>query len=178
MTGETTAPVDARAGSAPLIVVMGVSAAGKSSVTRALAARLGVGGWDADDLHSPDNVAKMAAGTPLTDEDRWPWLDAVGAALAAGRGEGGRVMACSALRRVYRDRLREVAPEARFVHLHGTPELLQARAAGRAGHYMPPSLLPSQLALLEPLDPDEDGTVLDVTGPVDEIVTAAVAWIR
>ncbi|KJL34772.1 gluconokinase [Microbacterium azadirachtae] len=178
MTGD--ALVDAVAGTprARLIVVMGVSAAGKTSVMRALAWRLGIDGRDADELHSPANVAKMAGGTPLTDEDRWPWLDAVGAVLAEGRSDGGRIVACSALRRVYRDRLRVAVPDARFVHLHGAPGLLRSRAAGRRGHYMPPSLLASQLALLEPLDPEEDGAVFDVAPAVDDVVTAALAWIR
>jgi len=164
-------------GSARLIVVMGVSASGKTSVARELAARLGVDWRDADDLHSPANVAKMAAGTPLTDEDRWPWLDAVGAELADGRAQGGRVIACSALRRVYRDRLRAAVPDLRFVHLDGSAELLQERASARTGHYMPPSLLPSQLALLEPLEPDEPGLVLDVSASVEELVAQALAWI-
>lgn len=171
MTGESAAAV-------PLVVVMGVSAAGKTSVARGLAARLGVDWLDADDLHSPENVAKMAAGTPLTDADRWPWLDAVGAALAQGRALGGRIIACSALRRVYRDRLRTAVPDVRFVHLTGSAELLQARAAGRAGHYMPPALLPSQLALLEPLQQDEDGIAVDVSGSVEQIVDEAAAWIE
>lgn len=157
---------------------MGVSAAGKSSVAESLAGILGVPWRDADALHPPQNIAKMARGRPLTDADRWSWLDTVGRELGAGSMGEGPVMACSALRRAYRDRLREHAPTALFVHLTGPPELLAARAAARKGHYMPPSLLPSQLAVLEPLEPDEAGVTIDVTPPVAEIAAAAAAWIR
>src|SRR4051794_13921955 len=135
----------------PLICVMGVSAVGKSTVGVALAEQLGVPFTDADALHSEANRAKMTAGTPLTDDDRWPWLDAVGEQFRRGAGSDGLVMACSALRRVYRDRIRSVAPEVVFVHLHGSPELLGARAGARTDHFMPPALLDSQLATLEAL---------------------------
>lgn len=168
---------DDRSRSETLIVVMGVSAAGKSSVARALAGMLAVPWRDADDLHPPANVAKMAAGESLTDADRWPWLDAVGAALAASAPHGGSIVACSALRRVYRDRLRRSAPGVRFVHLTGSDALLAERAAAREGHYMPASLLPSQLALLEPLEPDEHGIAIDVVATVDEIAVQARDWI-
>lgn len=163
---------------APAIVVMGVSAAGKSSVTAALAARLQVPWADADDLHPAANIAKMASGSPLTDEDRWPWLDAVGDAVAAGAASGGIVVACSALRRAYRDRLRTRAPHILFVHLTGTPELLATRAAARSGHFMPASLLASQLAVLEPLDADEPGFAVDVTPPVADIADEAARRVR
>ncbi len=165
---------------APLaIVVMGVSAAGKSSVSAALAERLRLPWIDADALHPPANVAKMAAGTPLSDEDRWPWLDEVGARLAsAAAGKDGVILACSALRRAYRDRIRTHAPAAVFVHLTGTPELLAARVSARVGHFMPASLLASQLAVLEPLGPGERGFEIDVTPPVSEIADAAVARLR
>jgi carbohydrate kinase (thermoresistant glucokinase family) len=156
---------------------MGVSAAGKSTVGRALADALGVPFADADDLHSEANRAKMAAGTPLTDDDRRPWLDAVGESLHAAR-DTGLVMACSALRRTYRDRIRAVAPEVVFVHLHGTRELLAARIAARSDHFMPSTLLESQLATLEPLERDEAGLVMDVGLPVADLVAAAAARLR
>ncbi|WP_200872858.1 gluconokinase [Microbacterium sp. CH12i] len=157
----------------PLICVMGVSAAGKSTVGIALAETLGVPFVDADSLHSDANRTKMNAGTPLTDDDRWPWLDTVG-----GRFEDsaytGLVMACSALRRVYRDRIRAAVPGVVFVHLHGSPELLRERAGARADHFMPASLLDSQLATLEPLDDDEAGFVVNVDRGPDELVREIV----
>lgn len=147
---------------------MGVSGVGKSTVGAALAARLGVPFEDADDLHPAANVAKMRAGHPLDDEDRWPWLDAVGRWLAE-HPDGG-VMACSALKRSYRDRLRRHAPQARFLLLQGPREVVERRQADRPGHFMPPTLMGSQLAILEPLEPDEDGIVLDVDRGVEEVV--------
>jgi carbohydrate kinase (thermoresistant glucokinase family) len=163
----------------PLVVVMGVSGAGKSTVGEMLATALGIPFVDADALHPAENVALMAAGTPLTDEDRWPWLASVGNALALGRTEGtGMVMACSALRRVYRDAILERAPGTIFVLLHSSREVLHARTLGRTGHFMPPSLLDSQLATLEHLDPDERGFVVDVEPPVDEVVAEAAHLIR
>ena len=160
---------------APRVVVMGVSGCGKSTVGELLAQQLGVPFVDGDGLHPAANVAKMSAGIPLTDEDRWPWLEAVGAAIAAE--PGGAVMACSALRRVYRDVIRRAAPGTVFVHLHGSRELLAARMAARPGHFMPPSLLDSQLATLEPLGPDEDGVVLDIAPPPDRLAASAADWL-
>lgn len=157
--------------------VMGVSAAGKSTVGTALALTLGVPFVDADDLHSDANRAKMAAGIPLTDDDRWPWLDAVGARLRDER-DSGLVVACSALRRAYRDRIREAAPGVVFVHLTGTPELLAARAGARTDHFMPPALLESQLATLEPLEDDEAGLVADVAAPAGALVAAVAEGLR
>lgn len=154
---------------------MGVSASGKSSVGRALAGRLDVAFLDADDLHPQANVAKMAAGEPLDDDDRRPWLDAVGEAIAA---RDGVVMACSALKRSYRDSIRRHAPDTVFVLLHGSTRLLTERATGRTDHFMPPSLLASQLATLEPLEDDERGTVVDVAPPVDEIAETAAVFVR
>lgn len=151
---------------------MGVSAVGKSTVGAALAAALDVPFVDADDLHSAANHAKMAAGIPLDDADRWPWLDAVGARLRAGE-DTGLVIACSALRRVYRDRIRAAEPGVVFVHLAGSPQLLAERARERKGHFMPAALLQSQLATLEPLEDDEAGLVVDVAAPVDKLVAAA-----
>lgn len=138
------------------IVVMGVSGAGKSTVGSALAARLGAAFIDADSLHPPANVQKMASGTPLTDEDRWPWLKLVGAALS-GESPNGVVVACSALRRAYRDAIRTAAPSTTFVLLHVATPVLQDRLPLRPGHFMPASLLTSQLETLEPLEADEAG---------------------
>lgn len=165
------------AAAAPVLVVMGVSAAGKTTVMTRLADRLGLPARDADELHPRENRAKMAGGTPLTDDDRWPWLDAVGEVLRGGGGGRGMIVACSALRRVYRDRLRATCPDIAFLHLSGSREVLAARAAARADHFMPPSLLDSQLATLEPLEPDEPGTVIDVDAPVDEVVRRAAGWV-
>ncbi len=160
----------------PRVVVMGVSASGKSSVGEALAQRLGVEFVDADDLHPPANVAKMAAGVPLQDEDRWPWLDAAARRLASA--PAGIVLACSALKRAYRDRLRALAPDVVFVHLTGDPDLLAARSRARSGHLMPPSLLDSQWATLEALDATEAGFALDFASPVAELVKEAAGRVR
>jgi gluconokinase len=157
----------------PLVCVMGVSAAGKSTVGIALAAALGVQFVDADDLHSMANRAIMASGVALTDEDRWPWLDAVAAEFVAHR-RTGVVIACSALRRAYRDRIRAIAGEVDFVLLHGSREVLAARAAARTGHFMPPALLDSQLATLEMLDQDERGVVGDIMLSPDDLIADLV----
>lgn len=160
--------------STPLICVMGVSAVGKSTVGIALAEALSVPFADADDLHSDANRTKMNAGTPLTDDDRWPWLDAVGGRFGAA-SETGLVMACSALRRVYRDRIRSVAPEVLFVHLTGSRELLLSRARARTDHFMPASLLDSQLDTLEDLDADEAGFHVTVDRVPGVLVAEIVA---
>jgi gluconokinase len=158
-----------------VLVVMGVSGTGKSTVAGLLAERLGWELAEGDDLHPPENVAKMRAGTPLTDEDRWPWLAEVAAWIRA-RGDAGRpgIITCSALWRVYRDRLR--GPGVVFVHLAGTREEIAGQMSKRSGHYMPLSLLDSQLATLEPLEPDETAVVVAVDQPLDdevaEILTA------
>lgn len=182
------------------VFVTGVSGSGKSTIGSLLAARLGWSFVDADDLHPAANVAKMAGGIPLTDDDRWPWLRAVGAEaerlsapatspepahpLAAEEpGTAGDVahptgvvVACSALRRVYRDLLREECPGAVFVQLVGASGLIAARLSARVDHFMPPSLLDSQLAALEPLAADEAGVAVTVgttpTTVVDAIVEA------
>lgn len=153
----------------PLLVVMGVSGSGKSTVGAALAHRLGVPFGDADDFHPPANIAKMTAGIALDDDDRIPWLEAIGRWLAEHDGQGG-VISCSALKVAYRDRLRTHAPRAAFVHLHGTREVVARRQASRPGHFMPASLLDSQFATLEPLGPQEAGMVIDVDQSVDAIV--------
>lgn len=155
----------------PLVVVMGVSGSGKSTVGAALAQRLGVPYADADDLHPEANIAKMRGGEALEDTDRVPWLDAVGRWLAARDASGG-VMSCSALTVAYRDQLRGHAPRLELLHLDGTPEVVARRQGGRRGHFMPASLLDSQLATLEPLGADERGQVISVDQPVDAIVQA------
>lgn len=159
------------------IVVMGVSGAGKSTVGAALADRLGAPFVDADDLHPPANIEKMRAGTPLVDADRMPWLDLVGVALAEAPAPGV-VVACSALRRAYRDRLRAVAPEVVFVALEGDPELLAERMGARPGHFMPATLLASQLALYESPAADERAVHCPIEGELGDIVDAAIAGIE
>lgn len=152
------------------IVVMGVSAVGKSTVGRELARLTGGRFVDADDLHGEANVAKMAAGVPLTDADRRPWLERVGDTLAAGT-----VVACSALTHAYRDVLRRHAPDVFFVHLRADVETLRRRAAGRDGHFMPVSLLQSQLDTLEPLRKDESGAVIDADAAPEQLAARALA---
>ncbi|WP_040768323.1 gluconokinase [Tsukamurella sp. 1534] len=155
---------------------MGVSGSGKSTVGAELARHLGRDFADGDDFHSNANRAKMAAGTPLTDEDRWPWLAAIGAHLRdemiAGRPA---VVACSALKRVYRDRIRAAGASVYFVFLTGGEDVLMRRMQGREGHFMKADMLASQLAILEPLDPDEFGVTVNVSGDVPGIVTEALA---
>jgi gluconokinase len=144
------------------IVVMGVSGCGKTTVGKLLAASLVLPFIDADDLHPPRNVALMAAGTPLTDDDRRGWLQACGAALQAA-SRSGAVLACSALKHRYRDGLRDAAPGLRWVFLQGSAAQLQERLAARQGHYMPASLLHSQLAALEPPLAGEGALTLDIS---------------
>ncbi|WP_345064332.1 gluconokinase [Leifsonia kafniensis] len=164
---------------APLIVVMGVSGCGKSTLGALIADRLALPFIDADSLHPTSNVAKMAAGTPLTDDDRWPWLARVGQVLTDGRRTGaGAVVACSALKRSYREAILAEAPGVLFVHLNGTKEVLSARLQGRSGHFMPSGLLDSQLATLEELAADEPGVVVDISPSVAVILTDAVTRIR
>ncbi len=155
------------------IVVMGVSGSGKSTVGAALARRLVVPFADADALHPRANITKMAAGEPLNDKDRFPWLEAAGMWLAAHRD--GAVMSCSALTRKYRDQLRSHCPDIEFLHLSGSPELIGHRQAGRAGHFMPAALLKSQFDTLEPLGPDERGVAVDVDQSVDAIIETFLA---
>jgi len=153
---------------------MGVSGSGKTTVGAALAQRLGVPFADADDFHPPANVAKMSAGVPLDDLDRLPWLHALGS-WQAKHAPTGAVVSCSALRRWYREILREAAPGQVFVHLDGRPDVVARRVAGRPGHFMPASLVDSQFATLEPLAPDEAGFTLDLDQSVDDLVVQAVA---
>jgi gluconokinase len=155
------------------IVVMGVSGSGKSTVGAALAQRLRVPFADADDFHPPANIAKMTAGHALDDDDRFPWLEAIGEWLA--EHSAGGVMSCSALKRKYRDQLRRHCPDVEFLHLAGTPEVIGRRQASRPGHFMPASLLTSQFHTLEPLQADERGTTIDVDQNIDSIVDNYVA---
>jgi gluconokinase len=157
---------------------MGVSGCGKSTVGRALAARLGVPFAEGDELHPPRNIALMSAGTPLTDADRGVWLDRVADVLERAAQQGGIVVSCSALKRRYRDRLREAAPALRFVYLHGSETLLAERMAARSGHYMPASLLTSQLETLEPPGADERPIALDIAQDTPALVEQAVAQIK
>jgi gluconokinase len=160
-----------------LVVVMGVTGAGKSTVGTLIAERLGVDFRDADDFHPPANIAKMSAGQPLTDADRWPWLDAIGAHLAT-HAQQGCVVTCSALKRAYRDRLRAAAPGLRFIHLHGDMALVAARQAARQGHFMPPSLVASQFATLEAPTDEPDVIALDVATTPDALAEAAIAALQ
>ena len=155
------------------IVVMGVSGSGKSTVGAAVAQRLRVPFADADDFHPAANIAKMSAGQPLNDEDRFPWLEIIGRWLAGH--EAGGVISCSALKRKYRDQLRNHCPDAEFLHLHGTLAVIAARQASRPGHFMPASLLQSQFDTLEPLEADERGTVVDVDQDIDSIVETYIS---
>lgn len=149
------------------IVVMGVSGVGKSTVAELFARLAGVRYIDADDLHSAANIAKMSAGVPLTDDDRWPWLARVGEELAQ---HPPVVVACSALKRAYRDALRARAPETRFVLLTADAAQIEAQISAREGHFMPSALLQSQLATLETLEEDERGMVIEVDGPPRALV--------
>lgn len=156
------------------VAVMGVSGAGKSTVGERLAEALGVPYEDGDDLHPAANVAKMAAGHPLDDADRGPWLDAVGAWLATHGG----VVSCSALKRDYRDRLRAAAPGVYFVELDAPRDELARRMTTRSGHFMGVQMLDSQLATLEPLAADEAGVTLDATADPDDLVVEALAALE
>lgn len=157
------------------IVIMGVAGCGKSTAGEALSARLGIPYVDGDDLHPAANVEKMRAGTPLTDADRWPWLDRVADTL---REKAPVIVGCSALKRSYRDRLRKgTGAEVTFIHLAGSRDLIAARMAARSGHYMPLSLLDSQFAALEPPGPEEAITV-DIDRPLAALVDRMLLALR
>jgi len=170
------------------VVVMGVSGCGKSEVAAGVAQQLGWRAVDADDLHSPQAVAKMRAGQALNDDDRAPWLNRVGAVLAASStaastaadtANTGMLVACSALRRIYRDRLRAACPGLRFLFLEGERSVLAARMAQRPGHYMPASLLDSQLQTLERPGADEPDVLrLDIDQPLHTLVQQACTAVR
>lgn len=163
---------------APLVVVMGVAGCGKSTIGKPLALQLKAEFLEGDDLHPPRNVERMASGIPLTDNDRRDWLLALAEQLADARASNhALVVSCSALKRSYRDVLRRASPALVFVHLHGSPALLGARLHARTDHFMPPSLLESQLATLEPPTADERAVTFDAALPVADIVAGAVAWL-
>jgi gluconokinase len=162
----------------PLVtVVMGVSGTGKTTVGTLLADALGVPYAEADDFHPPENIAKMSAGIPLDDDDRAPWLDAIGQWARGRRGLGG-VVSCSALKRRYRDRLRAADPDLFFLHLSGDAALVARRLDERQGHFMKRNLLESQFAALEPLQPDETGLTVGIEATPREITDRAAAELR
>ena len=160
------------------IVVMGVSATGKTTVGEGIAEELGCEFIEGDELHPSANIKKMTDGIPLTDEDRWPWLQAIAALVAVRDHEGtSTVVTCSALKKAYRDVLRDAAPTF-FVHLEAPFEVLQERMSQRTKHFMPTTLLRSQFDTLEPLGDDEHGAGIDVTPPLDEVIEEAVNAVR
>jgi gluconokinase len=159
------------------IVVMGVSGCGKSTLAGTLAGALGLRMVDGDDLHLPESVAKMRAGVALEDADRWPWLERIGRYLADGGAHPaqGRIVACSALKRAYRDRIRELAPAVRFIFLDGSPALIRHRMSLRKGHYMQPELLVSQFQTLERPQADEaDVMTLDIQAEPAQLAAMAM----
>ncbi len=163
----------------PVVVVMGVTGSGKTTVGRLLADRLGVEYADGDAFHPPENVAKMAYGLPLDDEDRRPWLEALGEWIGErSRAGRGGVVSCSALRRRYRDTLRQADPRLWFVHLDADRETIIHRVSTRHGHFMPVALVESQFRALEPLLPDEPGIVVDASLPLTEIVDTALSLLH
>lgn len=166
------------AAGAPLVVVMGVSGCGKTTLGRLLAQRLRAEFLEGDDLHPPRNVDRMAAGIPLTDDDRRDWLLAIAQQLADARAaQHGLVVSCSALKRSYRDVLRAASADLAFVHLDASPALLEARLRGRTDHFMPASLLASQLQTLEPPGATERAATFDAALPAAQIVEQAAQWL-
>ena len=160
------------------VVVMGVSGAGKTTVGKLLAEEIGANFIDGDDLHPEANVAKMAAGRALDDADRGPWLEAIAEEFVRAGGKS-LVVACSALKKAYREIIRRADPSVRFVFLEGPRELLAARLAARSsGHFMPPSLLQSQLDTLEPLEPDESGFAMNIARTPEELAREAATLLR
>jgi gluconokinase len=155
---------------------MGVASCGKTTIGEALAQHLGVEFVEGDKLHSPENVAKMSAGIPLTDDDRWPWLAHVGLAL---EGTSGRIVSCSALKHSYREAIAAAAKRpVKFIHLHGSHTVLQQRITARKGHFMPPSLLDSQLATLECPSENENAISINIDQSAESIVTQALAFLQ
>ena len=170
-------PVADDAQTAPVqhLVIMGVSGSGKTTLAELLEQRLGWPYAEADEFHPPANIAKMTSGTPLTDEDRWPWLDAMRDWLTAQTRAGrSAIVTCSALKHVYRDVLRGAEGRVRFVHLSPPAGLLEERLAHRSGHFMPATLLPSQLSTLEPLTPEEDGLAITADVPPAEVADRTI----
>lgn len=162
-----------------IAVVMGVSGCGKSTIASGIARELGWTLLEGDAFHPHANIAKMEAGIPLTDGDRWPWLRAIAAKAAELERAGGSVViACSALKRAYRDILRGERRDTLLICLRGPPELIRARMAARHGHFMPPTLLDSQLATLEEPGPEEDPITVDISQPIEVSLPLAVSAIR
>jgi gluconokinase len=169
-----------REGVAERLIVMGVTGCGKTTVGALLAGRLGAVFLDGDDYHPPSNVAKMAKGTPLTDDDRWPWLDRLGDVVEEAVASQGRVvLACSALRQAYRARLAGAckAPPL-FVHLAGERDLIHQRMTARREHFMPVALLDSQIETLEPIQEGENAIVTPIDAPVDTMVSRILAELQ
>lgn len=161
------------------LVVMGVSGSGKSTIADWLAVRMGWRYEDGDKFHPSGNVAKMSAGQPLTDEDRWPWLQAIADEIDRLSGTGQRaVVACSALKRAYRDILVHGRDDVRIIFLNGTQDLIASRLAARKGHFMPPGLLASQFKTLEPPRPDERPITVSIDAPVEAIVDDIVSQLK
>ena len=178
MSGRT-APVGPRTKLPTAVVVMGVAGCGKTVVGQVLAERLGAAFIEGDSLHPPENIARMAAGEPLTDDMRAGWLDAVGREIALKTGEGrAAVAACSALKRSYRDRLRGFYADMLFLYLKLDAETAWARVEARKGHFMPASLVDSQFAILEEPQADEAAITLDATRPVEQLAAEAVALLQ
>ena len=170
---------DDDSGGPTAIVVIGVSGSGKSTVAAGLVGRLGWEFAEGDDFHPRANVEKMRSGRPLDDDDRWPWLRAVAAWIGERERDGKSVVVtCSALKRSYRDLLRDGHPSVWFAHVDVDADLLRERVEQRTGHYMPPSLLDSQLATLEPLQDDEPGASISGAGRPDDVVDALLAALR
>ncbi|WP_150460577.1 gluconokinase [Nesterenkonia ebinurensis] len=159
------------------IVVMGVSGTGKTTLAEGLSQQLGLPYAEADEFHPPENIAKMSAGTPLTDEDRWPWLGALRDWMTS-RADTGSIITCSALKRPYRDLLRTADGEVLFLHVDVDRPRLEDRLTHRSGHFMPPSLLDSQLSALEFLQPDEPGIRIINDSTPEQLVDAAVGWLN
>lgn len=163
----------------PIVIVMGVAGSGKSTVGQRVADLLQVPFHEGDTFHPPANVAKMTGGTPLDDTDRWPWLKAIAAEIDRARDDGkAMVVACSALKRAYRDILIGPRTDVRLVYLRGTRAVIEQRIGGRSGHFMPPALVPSQFAALEEPLPAENPIVVDVTKPPDLLAAEIVARLR
>ncbi|WP_026117608.1 gluconokinase [Nocardiopsis alkaliphila] len=159
-------------------VFMGVSGSGKTSVAARVADRIGLPFAEADDFHPRSNIEKMESGKPLTDEDRWPWLRELADWMGRHESKGeSTVMACSALKRDYRDVLRAGASEVHFLHMHGPSEVIWERMDARDGHFMPPALLRSQLDTLQRLDPDEGGQELDLREDLDALTARALEYV-
>jgi gluconokinase len=178
-----TGPAAHKGVASTTIVLIGVAGCGKSTVMGALAKRLGWATAEGDDFHSPQNVAKMRSGRPLTDDDREPWLRSLAAWIGEREGpdsgpDQNAIVTCSALKRAYRDLLRDGHPSVLFVHLVVPAVELDARLRERPGHFMPPALLASQLEILEPLGPDEPGRMVPASGALDEIVAEIMAMIE